>query len=131
MFYIVLIFWIVLTFIFYYRYVGYEWVRSILFSPHFVFCPKERVTLVFCRNILCIFAIISPEKLRFNLNSKYPLSLKTISILKLFFVCFSSYSIRILFSLKLCFLLKFQFFFTILWSFNFVYIVYCVSSISY
>lgn len=57
-------------FYFLFGYVGDGWVRRILFSPHFVFCPKERVTLVFCRNILCIFAITSPEKLRFNLYSK-------------------------------------------------------------
>ena len=125
-FYMVLIFWIVLTFIFYYGYVGYGWVRSILFTPHFVFCCKERVPLVFCRNILCIFAVISPQKLRFNFNSKYSWGLNKISIVKLF-LFFKLYFIFLFFEALLPPQISIPFHCFVLWICIFLY---CVGSIS-
>lgn len=120
-------------FIFYYGYVCYAWKRSTLFSPHLVFCHKERVTLVFYRNILSMFAMISPEKLRFNLNSKCPLTVNKRSILKLFVfqaIVVIFYFLRLLFfGALLPPQIPNPFHYFVL--FNFVYFVYCVASISY
>ena len=37
-----------------------------MFGPHFVFSSKERAALFFEKNSLCIFAVISLEKLGFT-----------------------------------------------------------------
>lgn len=120
-----------LCLVFCYKYVGYEWVSSILFSPHFFSVIKSEPHGSSI-GLFCVFLQLSVLENWGYLYSKCPLTLNKISILKLFVfqtvvfrLCFLSLS-----SLELCFSPHISISFQYFPPFNFVYFVYCVSSIS-